>query len=232
MKLLLDKEGAARMKALSPSVKAVLIVGALLLGTSIVAPFYLARFDRAADGSRVWRMIATHDLPNYMAMMEQFDKVLRSGVLYPRWTPDFNSGYGTATANFYPPGTFYLASLINVVVDNWFITLFILSAVSLGASCIGFYVLARTFYSRMASAVAAVLYAVFPYHQLDLYWRGAIPEFVGFAFLPLILYFAYKLGNRSRFRYYAGLGLFYGLYLLIHMPVAYLFTYTLALYAV
>src|SRR4029450_8573723 len=55
---------------------------------------------------------------------------------------------------------------------------------------------------------------------------------VGFAFLPIILLFAYKLGSKSQFRYYAGLGLFYGLYLLTHMPVGYLFTSALALYAV
>src|SRR5215510_2619588 len=232
MKWPIDKGATNGRKALSPLTKALLIVGALLLGATVVGPFYLARIERAADGSRIWRTITTHDLPNYMPMMEQFDKVLRSGVFYPRWTPDFDAGYGSAHGNFYPPGTFYLTSLINVIVDNWFLTLFILCALSLGASCIVFYLLARNFYSRMASAVAAVLYALFPYHQLDLYWRGAIPEYVGFAFLPLILYFAYKLGNNSRFRYYAGLGLFYGLYLLVHMPVGYLFTYALALYAV
>ena len=232
MKRLYDNSADAANKGLPHLLKATLIVSALLLGTGVVAPFYLARIDRAADGTRIWRTITTHDLPNYVPMMEQFDKVLKSGVFYPRWTPDFNSGYGTATANFYPPGTFYLNSLINAVVDNWFITLFILSALSLGASCIALYLLARNFYSRIASAVAAVLYALLPYHQLDLYWRGAVPEFVGFAFLPIILLFAYKLGSRPRFRYYAGLGFFYGLYLLTHMPVGYLFTYTLALYAV
>jgi 6-pyruvoyl-tetrahydropterin synthase related domain len=232
MKWLMDKEANDDINAESPLKRILLTVGALLLGASVVAPFYLARIERTSAGSRIWRTITTHDLPNYMPMLEQFDKVLKSGVFYPRWTPDFNAGYGTATANFYPPGTFYLASLINVAVDNWFITLFILCALSLGASCIAFYLLARNFYSRIASAVAAVLYALFPYHQLDLYWRGAIPEYVGFAFLPLILYFAYKLGKKSDFRYYAGLGLFYGLYLLIHMPVGYLFSYTLALYAV
>jgi 6-pyruvoyl-tetrahydropterin synthase related domain len=232
MKRLYDNSADAANRGLPHLLKATLIVGVLLLGTGVVAPFYLARVERAADGTRIWRTITTHDLPNYMPMMEQFDKVLKSGVFYPRWTPDFNSGYGTATANFYPPGTFYLNSLINTVVDNWFITLFILCALSLGASCIALYLLARNFYSRTASAVAAVLYALLPYHQLDLYWRGAVPEFVGFAFLPIILLFAYKLGSKSQFRYYAGTGLFYGLYLLTHMPVGYLFTYALALYAV
>ena len=232
MRSLVHKGPLTRFKTPTPSIKALLFVVVLLLATVVVAPFYLSRIDKTPDGHRVWGLITTHDLPNFVPMMEQFDKVLRSGVLYPRWNPDFNMGYGTATANFYPPGTFYITSLINVVVSNWAITLFILSALSLAASCLAFYALARTFYSKSASAAAALFYAVLPYHQLDLYWRGAIPEFTGFAFLPVILYFAFKLGSEGRLRYYAAVGLCQGVYLMTHLPVGYLFTYVLAFYAV
>jgi 4-amino-4-deoxy-L-arabinose transferase-like glycosyltransferase len=232
MRRLVNKGSLTGLKNPTPSLKALLFVVVLLLATLVVAPFYLSRIDKTPDGHRVWGLITTHDLPNFVPMMEQFDKVLRSGDFYPRWNPDFNLGYGTATANFYPPGTFYLTSLINAVVNNWPITLFILSALSLAASCLAFYALARTFYSKSASAAAALFYAVLPYHQLDLYWRGAIPEFTGFAFLPVILYFAFKLGSEGRLRYYAAVGLCQGVYLMTHLPVGYLFTYVLAFYAV
>jgi len=210
----------------------VLIVTALVAGFALVAPFFLARLERLRDGSRVWRLITTHDLMNYIPMMEQFDKVLRSGVVYPRWDPDFNFGYGTATANFYPPGTFYIDSLINAAVHNWTITLFIVCALSLTASGLAFYLLARTFYARPASAAGALLYMALPIHQMDLYWRGSIPQFVGYAFMPVVIYFAYKLGSEGRLRYYGALGGVHGVYLMSHMPVGYLFTYVLALYAV
>ncbi len=232
MRSLVHKGSLTGLKNPRPSIKALLFVVVLLLATLVVAPFYLSRIDKTPDGHRVWGLITTHDLPNLVPMMEQFDKVLRSGVLYPRWNPDFNLGYGTATANFYPPATFYVTSLINAAVNNWEITLFILSALSLAASCLAFYALARTFYGRPASAAAALFYTVLPYHQLDLYWRGAIPEFVGFAFLPVILCFAFKLGSEGRLRYYAAVGLCHGVYLMTHLPVAYLFTYVLAFYAV
>jgi len=232
MRRLVINGALTRLKNPTPSIKALLFVGVLLLATLVVAPFYLSRVDKTLEGHRVWGLITTHDLPNLVPMMEQFDKVLRSGVFYPRWNPDFNLGYGTATANFYPPGTFYVTSLINALVNNWAITLFILSALSLAASCLAFYALARTFYSRPASAAAALFYTVLPYHQLDLYWRGAIPEFVGFAFLPVILYFAFKLGSEGRLRYYVGVGLCHGVYLMCHLPVGYLFTYVLPFYAV
>lgn len=209
-----------------------IVAVAFIAGAAIVAPFYLSRLGRLPDGSRAWRLITTHDLPNYIPMMEQFDKVLRSGDVYPRWDPEFNLGYGTATANFYPPGTFYITSLINAAINNWTITLFILCALSLAASGLTFYLLSRTFYSRLASAVAALLYMLLPFHQMDLYWRGGIPQFVGYAFMPAVLYFAFKLGSEGRLRYYAALGFLHGAYLMSHIPVSYLFTYVLALYAV
>ena len=71
-----------------------------------------------------------------------------------------------------------------------------------------------------------------PYHQVDLYLRGAFPELIGFINIPLVLYFAYKVGTEGRWRHYAGLAFFYGLHWLTHLPVALLFSYALAFYAV
>jgi hypothetical protein len=220
------------LKTEATSTKLVLVALVLLLGGLVVAPFYFSRTETKPDGDREWALITTHDLPNYVPMMKQFDKVLRSGVLYPRWDPDFNRGYGTATANFYPPGTFYTTSLINFVLDNWTITLFILCALSLAGSGFTFYLLSRAFYGRFASALAALFYMLLPFHQMDLYWRGGIPQFVGYAFMPVVLYLAFRLGSEGRLKYYALLGGVHGIYLMSHIPVGYLFTYVVALYAV
>ena len=38
--------------------------------------------------------------------------LLRSGVLYPRWAPDFYLGYGYPFFNFYAPGAHLLAGWI------------------------------------------------------------------------------------------------------------------------
>ena len=50
--------------------------------------------------------------------------------------------------------------------------------------------------------------------------------------MPVVLYFAYKLGSEGRLKHYAALGGVHGIYLLSHIPVGYLFTYVLAFYAV
>ncbi len=217
---------------LNPYLSAALkVIIALAVATLIAAPFFL-RKETTPDGRMIPSLVTTHDMAQHLAVMEQFDLALRSGVLYPRWQPDFNGGYGLPWTNFYQPGFFYLTSLVNAVVNDWVNTLFLITILSLAASGLALYVLARQFYSQLASAIAALFYMIIPYHLLEIYWRGAMPELQGFIFVPAAFYFAYKLGVDGRARHYAGLGLFCGLFLMTHFPVAYLLTYTLAFYAV
>jgi hypothetical protein len=202
-----------------------IVLAALIVGTIAVAPFFFSR-------SSGLRMLNTHDLGTLLAVMEEFDKGLRSGALYPRWLSDINYGYGAPIMVFYPPGLFYLSAFLNSALHNWAATTFVISALSLGASGIAMYALSRVFHGKAASIISALLYMLLPYHLLDLYWRGALPEFVGFVFLPAILYFFYQSGSQGRLSHYAGLGFFYGMYIMTHLPVSYIFTYALALYAV
>lgn len=217
---------------LSPrAAKTVVAVVVLVTAMAAAAPFYFSRSEQSPGGARVRYLITTHDLWMHLHTMEQFDKDLRSGVIYPRWVADINHGYGILTLIYYPPGFYYLTSAIHAVVPDWLDTLFVLTALSIAASGLAIYFLARLFYSVLASAIAAAFYMMAPIHMLDLYWRGALPQVVGYVFPPLVIYCAYRLGRTGKPRYYAGLGLFYGLHLLTHLPVALMFSYALAFFA-
>jgi hypothetical protein len=205
-------------------------LGALIASLIIVSPFFLSRTENTSGGA-VLRVPQTHDMVQHLAVMKDFDKVLKSGNLYPRWLPDYNKGYGGPWMDFYPPGFYYLASLFNLVTNDWINAVFIISVLGLAASGLAFYLLSRLFYSRAASATAALLYMALSCHVVDLYWRGALPQFMGFIFLPLVVYFAFKVGSGGRAYDYAGLALFYGLFLMMHSPVSLLMTYALAFYA-
>ncbi|HYP25656.1 MAG TPA: 6-pyruvoyl-tetrahydropterin synthase-related protein [Blastocatellia bacterium] len=209
---------------------AIYVAVALLIGSAGVAPFYFSRYERSPDTGEVNRLIVTHDLVMHLPQAQDFDRVLRSGVIYPRWLPNINHGYGVVTMVFYPPGQFYLMALFNAIFNDWVNGLFALSALGLAASGLAFYLYARLFVGRVGSGAASILYMLLPFHTLNLYWQGAIPQFLGYAFMPLVMYFAYKSGREGKPRHMAALGLIYGLYLLTHLPVAYLFTYLLALY--
>lgn len=199
----------------------------VLVCAIIAAPFF---YSNSAQPGQV-EIRQTKDMGIHLAVMGQFDKVLRSGVVYPRWLPDVNYGYGNAWPNFYQPGFYYLTSLINAVTDNWIDTLFLITFFGLFGSGLAFYVLARLFFSRLASVISATVYVLLPYHSFDVFWRGAMPEYLSFVLLPLILYFFCKLGSKGHARYYAGLGVCYGACLMIHIPIAYLLSYILVAYA-
>lgn len=226
------KKGSPRSPA--PASKAVgltVLVITLATGLLAVAPFFYSRYEAALGDNGDVRLPQTHDIGNLLPAMQQFDKGIRSGVVYPRWFADINFGYGVATGNFYPPGIFYLGSLFHALTNDWVDTLFLICALGSVGSGLALYLLARSFYGKLASATAAVLYMLLPYHMIDLYWRGAIPEFVGFVFIPVTLYCAYRLGVAGGARWVAAVGLSHGLYLMTHLPVGYLFTYVLAFYA-
>lgn len=211
--------------------KTLLAVAALVISIVVAAPFFFSRHSLGNSSKEGIKVVQTHDLGNLLPMMEQYDKGLRSGVLYPRWTPEWNKGYGTATFNFYPPFLFYLTTLVHAALTDWVDTVFVISALSLAASGLAFYFLSRTFYSKLASSIAALVYMLLPFHQMDLYWRGGITQYVGYVFLPLVVYFAFKLGSEGGARYYAAFGFTHGLYILTHLPVSYIFTYVLVFYA-
>ena len=227
-----DNKPSKRLNLSPRAAKTIVAAVVLVLALTAAAPFYFSRSEQSPGGARSRYLITTHDLWMHLHTMEQFDKDLRSGVIYPRWVADINHGYGILTLIYYPPGFYYLTSAIHAVVPDWLNTLFVLTALSLAASALALYSLARLFYSVLASAVAAAFYLMAPIHMLDLYWRGGLPQVVGYVFPPLIIYFAYKLGRTGKPRYYAALGLFYGLHLLTHLPVALMFSYGLAFFTV
>lgn len=231
MKAMATKESTLESAVRSKATGLLMIIIALVISVMLVSPFFFSRYEMALGDNGVVRLPKTHDIENLLPSMQQFDKSIKSGVIYPRWFAETNLGYGVATGNFYPPGIFYIGSFFHALTNDWVDALFLISAFGLMGSGLAFYVLARTFYGRLASAIAAITYMLLPYHLLDLYWRGAIPEFIGFVFIPLILYFAYRLGVTGKARYVAAVGLLHGLYLMTHLPVGYLFTYTLAFYA-
>ncbi|MFL6214749.1 MAG: 6-pyruvoyl-tetrahydropterin synthase-related protein [Blastocatellia bacterium] len=214
----------------SAKVYALGLIVALALGAALVAPYFFSH-SQTVGGKKEYLLILTHDMTNHFFYMNQFQEGVRSGALYPRWFADANNSYGIAVANYYPPGFYYTTTLVNAVFDNWHTTLFVLMTLMMAASGLAMYALSRTFFSPATSVIAALMYMALPYHLLDLYWRGALPETFGFVFLPLIFYFVFKAGHTGALRHIAGLGLIYGLYLLTHFPVGVMFSYALAFYA-
>jgi uncharacterized membrane protein len=203
---------------------------ALLLAFLLVAPFFYAR--RGPHAERWMPVPNTHDMRQHLSVQRQLDAAVRTGELYPRWQPEFNNGYGLPWLNYYPPGFYWFTEPIYLAVRDVLDAVFLATLAMMAASGLAAYALARRFFSRPASVAAAAFYMITPYHGLDLYWRGALPELAGFVFVPLILLLAHRAAERPRVATIAALGLAHGAYLMTHFPVSYLLTITLGVYAV
>lgn len=200
---------------------------ALLLGViSLAALASSLPFFYAAQG----QMPEAGDLIIHWPRMLAFDETLRSGVCLPRWLGGMNSGYGAATTLFYAPLLYYALSAAHALTGDWPKALEIIVALAALGSGLALYAYARTFSSRGASTVAALLYMLSPYHLIDLYHRGALAELLAFVWMPLVMLAFARVTRRFRAPAIAGGALSFALLILAHPPTAYLFTIAFAIF--
>ncbi len=151
-----------------------------------------------------------------------------------RWAPDQFLGYGTPLFNFYSPFTYYLAAAFHAVGLGWLAATKAVIAVFMVLSAVGAFLYSSTFLSLNAATVASVVFVYVPYHLVNAYYRGDIPEFAAMALFPTILWAFSRLSEpHSRWklgRYFIAAAGFYALIVLTHNLSAFIFTPILVIY--
>ena len=204
------------------------VAAAIALAFLLVGPFFLAHRNASIpSGSDLKRVSNTHDMPQHFAVMLQYHLASRDGAIYPRWQSEFNKGYGLPWLNYYPPGFYMLCEPFLRLLRDGIAAFFVVSMVSMMLSGVTFYRFTRLLFDRSGSTAGAALYMIAPYHNIDLYWRGAMPEYTSFFLLPLVALFAWRTTTRGRIRDIALLGLSFGAYALIHVVTGYLVALTI-----
>src|SRR6185295_1150767 len=95
-------------------IKARLLVLLLCLGVSAIASvpfFFMGRISTDSVRTQL-RMPVTHDMHLHFEQMKSFYNSISSGTIYPRWEEDTNRHFGAPTTSYYPPGIYYLTSLL------------------------------------------------------------------------------------------------------------------------
>ncbi|MBI5358745.1 hypothetical protein HZB69_03940 [Candidatus Amesbacteria bacterium] len=165
-----------------------------------------------------------HDF--HVFRQQQFEKCLIQTQSFPcRWFPDAGLGYGEPVFNFYGQFPYWIGgifrimklSVLDSVKANFILTIL--------ASSIAMYFLARKFWSNTGSLVSALFYAYAPYRAVDVWVRGALPESLAFVFFPLILLFIkeFIITNKNKYLFWlilslASLTLTHNLSLFIFIP--------------
>lgn len=158
----------------------------------------------------------THDGEYHIIRFHQFDKVLRDGVLYPRWAPDLNNGYGIPLFNYVYPLPNYIASFLHTFgisfIDGFKLQMIL--AIFLGG--IFFYIWIREFFGIIAGIVGSVLYTFSPYHFLDIYVRGSVGEVWALALFPAALWSITKFLKENKISYIVSSAIFLPLIIFSH----------------
>ena len=193
--------------------------GLVVLATVIMLPVFGRSFPAGFDAVRHYRWTS------------QFIDALLDGTAYPRWLPAANEGQGSPVPLYYPPLSFYVAAVFSFGTGNTLLGMSLSCWLALTLSGLTFYAFSKTLLAPPLSFAAAALYMIAPYHLLDLYQGSTVSEFWSFAWIPLLLDAVRRVSSGRGFRGIAYLASSYALLVLTHVPVLFLTSLTLVVYA-
>jgi hypothetical protein len=159
-----------------------------------------------------------YDVAQHLRFAAAYQDAILDGSFVPVWASIDNLGFGSVGVRFYPPFADYILAITQIFTNDWYQTLWINSFFWMFPGCIGVYFWVKEFRPPMHAAVAAILYAIMPYHLLQIYQFQLYSEFVASAILPFCFLFATKLIKRGSTVDVLGLAVSCSLLLLTHIP--------------
>lgn len=165
----------------------------------------------------------THDGGDHVARIANFYQNITEGNLIPRWAGNLNWGYGHPILEFLYPLPSYIASFFHFVGFLLVDSVKIVLGLGMSLSFIFMYLWLSKFMPRYASFFGAVMYTYAPYRFVEIYVRGDIGENLAFAFIPLVLYFIYKLYKENTFLNIILGGISLSLLILSHNAISLMF---------
>jgi uncharacterized membrane protein len=160
----------------------------IVLGFSLLAGFSLIHSG----------LPPTHDGEYHVVRFIEFDKVLRSGNLYPRWAPDLNFGYGVPLFNYVYPLPNYLASFFHSFGISFIDAFKLIIFVAFVVSGIFSYLWLKILFGKKAAIVGSIFYLFSPYIFVDAYIRGSVGEMMALSLFPVFLWSVTELFNNNR----------------------------------
>ncbi|NJM41541.1 MAG: hypothetical protein HC853_12645 [Anaerolineae bacterium] len=153
----------------------------------------------------------------------EYAQALRQGIYYPRWLGDWYGGFGAPVGVVYQPFTYYVGALLHLIGLPVITAIKLVLWFSTFCSGLWAYKLMRRFAHPFAAFVGAAFFQIAPYRALDLYGRTALPEYVAFMWMPLIVWCAIECAQpnptHSALKFYLGLALGVGGLLFTHLLV-------------
>ena len=199
----------------------ILAVGAILTASVMLSLPLLTQGLPFADDSE------EHG-ERYVLFASQFWR----GELYPRWLGKFNNGLGSPVMFVYGALGYYVPAILRPILrfpsdgvqESREIAFGLWIALALSGLTAFWWL--RSVLARFYVAVfGALLYMAIPYHlAIDLYKRDAVAEVWAFVWMPLVLYFAFRMVRSPGATSVVGLAVSYGLLVFTHLLTSLIFT--------
>lgn len=145
---------------------------------------------------------------------------VQAGQLPPRMAQDLGYGYDYPLFNFYPSFIYYVAEIYHLVGFSYIDSIKLMIATGFILSAVFMYLLTKEYFGKFAGVVSSVLYTYAAYHSVDVYVRGALPEFWAFVFLPAVFWTYTKLAKEPKVSFAIVTGIFLGFFVLTHNLIA------------
>lgn len=152
-----------------------------------------------------------------IARIVVLDSALRDGQFPVRWVDNLGFGFGYPLFNFYPPLSYYSAEILHLLgfsfIDSAKIIIF------LGFLLSGFlmYLWVKDHFGKLPAVFSAILFIYAPYHSVNVYVRGSLPDFLSYAFFPAVFLLLDRLFKTGKIRYSILLGVLLAVLPLTHI---------------
>lgn len=137
-----------------------------------------------------------------VARLFDLDQALKAWHIPPRIAPNLGFGYGYPFFNFYPPMAYYIAEIFKLIGFSYIGSIKLMIGLGFVLGSFFMYLLSKEFFGKLGGLVSAVFYTYAPYHAVDVYVRGAFPEFWAMVFLPAIFWSFYKFKQDYRWKFF------------------------------
>jgi len=144
-------------------------------------------------------LIRGHDIYFHLMRIEGLAQGLRAGEFPVRIQPAWYDGYGYAVSVFYSDLFLYPAALLRLLgisLQDTYKVYVVLC--NIATALISGYSFGKIFRKREIGVFGSCLYTLAPYRLVNLYTRGALGEYTGMIFWPLLIYSCVLLLNEDR----------------------------------
>lgn len=150
----------------------------------------------------------------------ELDQSLKDGHIPVRLSQNLGFGYGYALFNFYPSFVYYVAEVFVLLGVGYIASIELMIATGFLLAAFFMFLFSKEYLNKWGALVSAIAYTYAPYHALDVYVRGALPEFWSFVFIPAIFWAYKKLADTKNSLYAIAAGIFFCCLVLTHNLVA------------